>query len=127
MTIDASFNAFAQVVTKHVLGSSERFSELKELLAMCEHAKDKTTAAALGYLIAMEENEREELFNIYDAVEATVGQVGDNLLKADEAASIIFGLIYNWTREAMVKEDMHDAAGLLDELFDAYLRPSDKV
>ena len=67
-----TFNEFSRVVTKHVLGGQERFNELKQRLEMCEHATSKSGAAALGYLIAMEEKESR---NIYDVV---LEQVEDN-------------------------------------------------
>lgn len=125
--MDQSFNAFTKTINKHVLGSTDRFNELKQRLAICEYAKDKATAAALGYLIAMEEKEEEESFNIHSAIEATIEQARNGLLSIEEATSITMGLVYNWARKAMKEEEMHDAIDLIDEIFDIYLRPGDKA
>jgi hypothetical protein len=72
-----TFNEFSRVVTKHVLGGQERFNELKQRLEMCEHANSKAGAAALGYLIAMEEKEAESR-NIYDVVLEQVENNGED-------------------------------------------------
>jgi len=89
--MDSSFNAFSKVVTKHVLGSQERFNELKERMEMCEYATSKAGAAALGYLIAMEEKENAP--NIYDQVLYEVENDGKDSMARTDA---IFTAIYKW-------------------------------
>jgi hypothetical protein len=94
-----SFNAFSKVVNKHVLGSQERFNELKEQLAMCEHATSKAGAAALGYLMAMEEKESSS--NVYDLVVEQVENDGeDSLARTDE----IFMAVYKWLDKILDEE-----------------------
>jgi regulator of sigma D len=98
--MDSSFNAFSKVVTKHVLGSQERFNELKERMEMCEHATSKAGAAALGYLIAMEEKENAP--NIYDQVLYEVENDGKDSMARTDA---IFTAIYKWLDAILDEED----------------------
>ena len=88
--MEPSFNEFSKVVTKYVLGSQERFNELKERMEVCEHATSKAGAAALGYLIAMEEKESR---NIYDVV---LEQVEDNGKDGCIRTEAIFAAMYKW-------------------------------
>jgi hypothetical protein len=98
--MDSSFNAFSKVVNKHVLGSQERFNELKERLAVCEHATSKAGAAALGYLMAMEEKENAP--NVYDQVLYEVeSDHKDSLARTDA----IFTAIYKWLDAILEEED----------------------
>ena len=116
-----TFNEFSRVVTKHVLGGQERFNELKQRLEMCEHANSKAGAAALGYLIAMEEKEAESR-NIYDVVLEEVENNGeDSMIRTDA----IFTAIYKWLDNAL-EEDGFDASdgssrGVLRESFAPYI------
>lgn len=103
-----TFNEFSRVVTKHVLGGQERFNELKQRLEMCEHANSKAGAAALGYLIAMEEKENGKE-TIYDLVLEQVEDAADSMNRTD----VIFSVIYKWLDKALAKEGYED---------DAYLR-----
>jgi hypothetical protein len=104
-----TFNEFSRVVTKHVLGGQERFNELKQRLEMCEHANSKAGAAALGYLIAMEEkNDGKE--TIYDLV---LEQVEDDAIDSMNRTDSIFTVIYKWLDKALAEEGYED---------DAYLR-----
>jgi hypothetical protein len=106
--MDSSFNAFSKVVTKYVLGSQERFNELKGRMEMCEHATSKAGAAALGYLIAMEEK-NDGKNTIYDLVLEQVEDDVDSLSRTDA----IFTVIYKWLDKALAEEGYED---------DAYLR-----
>jgi hypothetical protein len=106
--MDSSFNVFSRVVTKYVLGSQERFNELKERMEMCEHATSKAGAAALGYLIAMEEK-NDGKKSIYDLVLEQVEDNGDSLSRTDA----IFSVIYKWLDKALAEEGYEG---------DAYLR-----
>jgi hypothetical protein len=114
-----TFNEFSRVVTKHVLGGQERFNELKQRLEMCEHANSKAGAAALGYLIAMEEKEAESR-NIYDVVLEQVENNGEDSMIRTEA---IFLAIYKWL-DKKLHEDGYGSGDsirlLLHEAFDIY-------
>jgi hypothetical protein len=121
--MEPSFNEFSKVVTKYVLGSQERFNELKERMEMCEHATSKAGAAALGYLIAMEEKEREGR-DIYDLVRE---QVENNGEKSYCRTDTIFTAIYKWLDEKFAEEGRmslltgDDIRALLHEAFDIYI------
>jgi hypothetical protein len=104
-----TFNEFSRVVTKHVLGGQERFNELKQRLEMCEHANSKAGAAALGYLIAMEEKNHGKN-NIYDLV---LEQVEDDGIDSMCRTDAIFSVIYKWLDKALAEEGYEG---------DAYLR-----
>ena len=116
-----TFNEFSRVVTKHVLGGQERFNELKQRLEMCEHATSKAGAAALGYLIAMEEKEAESR-NIYDVVLEQVEDNGEDSCIRTEA---IFLAIYKWLDGKLEGEGYSDEDGssrsVLHEAFDIYM------
>ena len=119
--MEPSFNEFSKVVTKHVLGSQERFNELKERMEMCEYATSKAGAAALGYLIAMEEKEKESR-NIYDLVKEQVEDDGQGSYCRTDT---IFTAIYRWLDNAL-EEDGFDASdgssrGVLRESFAPYI------
>jgi hypothetical protein len=117
--MEPSFNEFSKVVTKYVLGSQERFNELKERMEMCEHATSKAGAAALGYLIAMEEKESR---NIYDVVLEQVENDGEDSCIRTEA---IFAAMYKWLDEKLEGEGYpsHDGGvrSVLLEAFDIYM------
>lgn len=104
MDSDVSFNRFSKVVNKHVLGSQERFNELKEKLAVCEHATSKAGAAALGYLIAMEEKEGGDC--PWEKTKALIDDSVDSATTTDE----IMTVIYHWLDDYFIKEgyDIHD-------------------
>ena len=90
-----SFNEYSRVVTKHVLGELKEFEALQERLAMCEHARSRSVAAALGYLIAKEEQNNKQ-FTIYDKVlEQVEDSSGDGMARNDA----IFTEIYYWLDE----------------------------
>ena len=118
--MEPSFNEFSKVVTKYVLGSQERFNELKERMEMCEHATSKAGAAALGYLIAMEEKEKESQ-NIYDLVLEQVENNGkDGCVRTDA----IFAAIYKWLDQKLEDEGYWEENGArvaLHEAFDIYM------
>lgn len=117
--MESSFNAFSKVINKHVLGSQERFNELKERLAMCEHATSKAGAAALGYLMALEEKENPA--TIYDLVVEQVENDGeDSFARTDE----IFIAIYKWLDSILDEEDYqrdHFIRQLITAKFSTYI------
>ena len=116
--MEPSFNEFSKVVTKYVLGSQERFNELKERMEMCEHATSKAGAAALGYLIAMEEKESR---NIYDVV---LEQVEDNGKDGCIRTEAIFAAMYKWLDKTLGDQGYQVDSGVrsvLHEAFDIYM------
>jgi hypothetical protein len=116
--MEPSFNEFSKVVTKYVLGSQERFNELKDRMEMCEHATSKAGAAALGYLIAMEEKQSR---NIYDIVLEQVANDGEN---CGVRADAIFTAIYKWLDQKLEDEGYWEENGArvtLHEAFDIYM------
>tara|TARA_R110000772_G_scaffold117786_1_gene223405 strand:+ start:58 stop:423 length:366 start_codon:yes stop_codon:yes gene_type:complete len=119
--MEPSFNEFSKVVTKYVLGSQERFNELKERMEMCEHATSKAGAAALGYLIAMKEKEKDKK-NIYDLVFEQVENDGEDSCVRTDA---IFAAIYGWLDKRLDGEGYPDHDGgvrsVLHEAFDIYM------
>jgi hypothetical protein len=112
--MEPSFNEFSKVVTKYVLGSQERFNELKERMEMCEHATSKAGAAALGYLIAMEEKESR---NIYDVVLEQVENDGEDSCIRTEA---IFAAIYKWLDGKFDDESYPRDGGTRETLYEAF-------
>ncbi len=114
-----TFNEFSRVVTKHVLGGQERFNELKQRLEMCEHANSKAGAAALGYLIAMEEK-NDGKNTIYDLVLEQVEDDGDSMSRTDA----IFSAIYKWLDGKFAEDGFLSCDGariVLHEAFAPYM------
>lgn len=112
--MDSSFSEFSQVVTKYVLGSQERFNELKERMEMCEHATSKAGAAALGYLIAMEEKEDK---NIYDLVIEQVESNGEDSCIRTEA---IFLAMFKWLDKRLDEEGYLENGSVRMVLLEAF-------
>jgi len=102
--------------------SSPSLPLLKKRFKGFEHCNDKATAAALGYLAAMrdsekeEENEEEAENRVFDHICDVMDQLidGDKLLAAEEATEITLGLVYDWLEEAFVEEGF--AGNVLDFL-----------
>jgi hypothetical protein len=118
--MEPSFDEFSKVVTKHVLGSQEYFNQLKNRFEMCEHATSKAGAAALGYLIAMEDWQKDPK-NIYDIVLEQVENDGEDSCVRTEA---IFAAIYKWLDKRLDGEGyLVDATTrmALHEAFDIYM------
>ena len=67
---------------------------------MCEYATSKAGAAALGYLMAMEEKENAP--NIYDQVLYEVENYGEDSMARTDA---IFTAIYKWLDAIFDEED----------------------
>jgi hypothetical protein len=90
-------------------------------MEMCEHATSKAGAAALGYLIAMEEKEREGR-DIYDLVREQVENDGENSYCRTDT---IFTAIYKWLDGKLEGEGYSDEDGssrsVLHEAFDIYM------
>ena len=116
--MDSSFNSFSKVVTKHVMGSQDRFNELKERLEMCEHATSKAGAAALGYLIAMEEKENDNCpwEKVRDLIDASV----DSAATTDEIMSVVC----KWIDKVIEDEHINNGEyvrGILHEAFEPFV------
>jgi hypothetical protein len=108
--MDQSFSQFSKVVNKHVLGNQDEFVRLKDKLEMCEHATSKAGAAALGYLMAMEEMEElksEVGTSAYDKVlEVVDGLIFANGQHfAESACDEIFTIVYEWLDRILAAED----------------------
>jgi hypothetical protein len=117
--MDKSFSQFSKVVNKHVLGNQDEFTRLKDKLEMCEHATSKAGAAALGYLMAMEEMEElksEAGTSVYDKVlEVVDGLISANGQHfAESACDEIFTIIYEWLKDECV-DSAYDVACLFSE------------
>lgn len=107
--MDSSLSQFTKVVTKHVLGNQDEFTRIKSKLEMCEHATSKAGAAALGYLLAMEEMEElksEAGISAYDKVFDVVNDLincnGEYF--AESACDEIFTIIYEWLDKELEAE-----------------------
>ena len=112
--MEPSFNEFSKVVTKYVLGSQERFNELKERMEMCEHATSKAGAAALGYLIAMEEKENRNIY--YVVLEQVENNGGDSITRTEA----IFLAIYKWLDPIFERQGFHEGSDAREMLTDAF-------
>ena len=128
--MDKSFSQFSKVVNKHVLGNQDEFTRLKDKLEMCEHATSKAGAAALGYLMAMEEMEElksEAGFSAYDKVlEVVDGLISANGQHfADSACDEIFTIIYEWLDKELDAEIRNEDVQAAVQLM--YIRVSDKL
>ena len=87
---------------------------------MCEHATSRAGAAALGYLIAMEEKEKESR-SIYDLVLEQVENNGEDGCVRTDA---IFAAIYKWLDGKLEGEGYLEDGGVrstLHEAFDIYM------
>ena len=103
---------FIQAITKHVMGDCSEFKALRERfqgdLRWCS---DKSTAAAIAYLIAKDELEAEkeeeaEEPDAYDKVVEIINRFDNqrvNSLNPHSAADQIFTLIYKWLNKELIK------------------------
>jgi hypothetical protein len=108
-TMDKSFNQFSKAVNKHVLGNQDEFTRLKDKLEMCEHATSKAGAAALGYLMAMEEMEelKSEAGNsvyekVLEVVDGLISASGQHF--AESACDEIFTIVHEWLDRILAAE-----------------------
>ena len=100
-TMTKHYDKFSKAITKHVMGNQDEFKRIKDKMAMCEYATSKAGAAALGYLMAMEEMEElksEVEISVYDKVlEVVNGLIAcDGQHFAESACDEIFTIIYEW-------------------------------
>ena len=83
---------------------------------MCEYATSKAGAAALGYLIAMEEKEKENR-NIYDVVREQVESSSENSYIRTDA---IFTAINKWLDNAFAEDGFASDGGCREGLREAF-------
>lgn len=115
------FNAFSDVVAKHVLDNPKEFNKLKERFEMLECATSRAGAGALGYLMAKAESEEEEEQDVYDQVLEIIGDCGENPWACTDA---IFTIIYEWLDKVYEKDGIakdFSARELLSESFNPYI------
>lgn len=104
------------MITKHALGNPEAFNALTKTLAACEHAKSKSVAAALGYLVAMEDA-KEEKRSIYDEVlDEVEDNDGDSMIRTDA----IMTKVYCWLDKEMGKEGYEEDGEVRSFLLDRF-------
>lgn len=113
--------------------SSPSLPLLKKRFKGFEHCNDKATAAALGYLAAMrdsekeeEEDEKEAENGVFDHICDVMDQLidGNELLAAEEATEITLELVYNWLEEAFVEEGFAgNVLDFLQEQFKSKVKP----
>ena len=111
------FNAFAKVVTEHVLDNPEEFNKIKERLEMLECATSKAGAGALGYLMAKAEEEEEEQ-NVYDQ---TLNVIRENKENEWLCADQIFTLIYKWLAKELEDNNLYGYQRILRKTFEDFI------
>jgi len=111
--------------------SSPELPALKKRFEGFSACKDKATAAAFGYLAAMQdatmsEEEEEEEITVFDEICVVMDQLLDKegFSCTEEAADLTMGLIYNWLHDQFVEEGF--AGSVLDSLatlFRPFVKP----
>jgi hypothetical protein len=109
----------------------EQLEELKDRLNACVFCNDKVTAAAFGYLLAMQEKvqkEPERETTIGDRVHSVVQQVDDGELDPENASELVFGLLYCWLDDIFRDRPFKGGVGqvardVLFEAFSPYAKP----
>lgn len=113
--MEASFNEFAKIVTKHALDDPQKLKELKKRFKVLEHANSKAGAAALGYLIAKAENEEKDS-DAYDQSLEIIRTHRDNeWICVDN----IFTAIYHWLDSEF--KDNNETREALKEAFEPFI------
>lgn len=113
---------FLNIVTKHVMDDPKTFDALRQRFEMCEHAKSKAAAAALGYLIAIDEiNEAQQ------SVWKTVFDLIDNMEHdSDDTTLLIFQAIYKWIGKELDAKgytEPDEIRGIMHSIFADYIEP----
>lgn len=113
---------FLNIVTKHVMDDPKTFDALRQRFEMCEHAKSKAAAAALGYLIAIDEiNEAQQ------SVWKTVFDLIDNMEHdSDDTTLLIFQAIYKWIGKELDAKgytEPDEIRGIMHSIFADYIKP----
>ena len=106
-------NDFIQAINEHVMGDRSEFDALKERFQEDFYwCADKSTAAALAYLIAKDEleaekeEEEEEEPDVYDEAVEVMKKYGHphSHISPHTATDEIFTLIYKWLDEGLKKK-----------------------
>jgi predicted membrane GTPase involved in stress response len=113
---------FLNIVTKHVMDDPETFNALRQRFEMCEQAKSKAAAAALGYLIAIDEiNEAQQ------SVWKTVFDLIDNMEHdSDDTTLLIFQAIYKWIEKELNANgyvEPNETCDVMRDMFADYIEP----
>lgn len=113
---------FLNIVAKHVMDDPGTFDALRQRFEMCEHAKSKAAAAALGYLIAIDEiNEAQQ------SVWKTVFDLIDNMEHdSDDTTLLIFQAIYKWIGKELDAKgytEPDEIRGIMHNIFADYIEP----
>ena len=100
----------------------ETFNSLRQRFEMCEHAKSKAAAAALGYLIAIDEiNEAQQ------SVWKTVFDLIDNMEHdSDDTTLLIFQAIYKWIGKELNAKgyvEPNETRDVMRDMFADYIEP----
>ena len=109
-------------MTKHVMDDPETFNALRQRFEMCEQAKSKAAAAALGYLIAIDEiNEAQQ------SVWKTVFDLIDNMEHdSDDTTLLIFQAIYKWIEKELDAKgyvEPNETRDVMRDMFADYIEP----
>ena len=113
---------FLSIVTKHVMDDPETFNSLRQRFEMCEHAKSKAAAAALGYLIAID-----EINQAQQSVWKTVFDLIDNMEhNSDDTTLLIFQAIYQWIEKELDAKgyvEPNETRDVMRDMFADYIEP----
>ena len=113
---------FLSIVTKHVMDDPETFNSLRQRFEMCEHAKSKAAAAALGYLIAID-----EINQAQQSVWKTVFDLIDNMEHdSDDTTLLIFQAIYQWIEKELDAKgyvEPNETRDVMRDMFADYIEP----
>ena len=113
---------FLNIVAKHVMDDPGTFDALRQRFEMCEHAKSKAAAAALGYLIAIDEiNEAQQ------SVWKTVFDLIDNMEHdSDDTTLFVFQAIYKWIGKELDAKgytEPDEIRDIMRNIFADYIEP----
>lgn len=113
---------FLSIATKHVMDDPETFNSLRQRFEMCEHAKSKAAAAALGYLIAID-----EINQAQQSVWKTVFDLIDNMEHdSDDTTLLIFQAIYKWIEKELDAKgyvEPSETRDVMRDMFADYIEP----
>lgn len=111
MASSASFDTFAKVVNKHVLGDHEEFMKLKQRFEAMEHAKTKAGAAALGYLVAkgelkeaaIDDQDNHNATKLHQALHVLISGYDDYEMDVDATVDKVMTEVYWWLDGELAK------------------------
>lgn len=113
---------FLKLVTKYVFDDPDTFTALRNRFEMCEHAKSKAAAAALGYLIAIDETNQAQ-----QSIWKTVFDLIDNMEHdSDDTTLLIFQAIYKWIEKELNTNgyvEPNETRDVMRDMFADYIEP----